>query len=142
MREQRSLRNTQQRATRSGHCTSLPEFHPQPEGAPGCSALVLLQAKACPPAKREPRWSLRQWFTVTFLKWPLWGARGGGASGLWSPPLSERSCVTLREIFGLRGLQLFVTKENSCLGQNLIPRHVVRIDRVRCHLQACSKKLT
>lgn len=129
MREQHSLRNTQQRAKLPGHSSSLAEFHTQCEWVPECSALVLLQAKACPPAKGESRSLLdssSQWLSSNG---PLWGVLGVGTSG----PTGS-SCMTLSKTFGLPSLQLFITKENTYLGHGLIPKPMVRIHTVRSHM--------
>lgn len=100
--EQRSLRNTQQRAKLQDIPLSWQSYCGV-SGVPGCLVLVLLLSRATP----CPEWFVQLAQMVvhreTSRAVPPWGPR---RQHLWALDPTVWSCVTLSKSFGLPGLQL------------------------------------
>lgn len=83
--EQRSLRNTQQRAKLPGHSSFLAELQAQCQQGPRVPGVGLATIQGRPLAQSDLCIWLRWWFTETSCTRLLPGVPGGSTSGLWAP---------------------------------------------------------
>jgi len=83
--EQRSLRNTQQRAKLPGHSFFLAELQARCQWGPREPGVGLATIQGHPLAQSGLCSWLRWWFTETSNTQLLPGVPGGSTSGLWAP---------------------------------------------------------